>query len=413
MTAEDVARPGVPPVVPKLIHVSFSHLTDRLSRDLYVDILLDHGITVEYWDVVALFREPYSVAGMEFPKYLRRFTTYRQLEAGVRLPENSRALFLLDVAWGVKFTRLFRLFAKVHQPVLKLSMPEGPIRVVNRSISHRLRRHARHPLRFTATLARVVKLTAYRRMGLVKRFAVCFTCGESATAADQFACVNIPVNTVDYDRFMATRERGDRLVNCPYAVFLDINLPFHDDLDLVGLSRLDPKEYYDSLNRFFTAVESAHGVRVVIAAHPTADYSSDRFEGREVHRLETHRLVRDATFVLSHHSTSLGYAVLNLKPIIFVYTSAMMKLYRDNMIKWITANASFLDAAIYDTDALDESGITVKPVNQATYERYKYDFLTTHQTDHSTTREIFLKTILRLSSATNCDPHDRGSNHVL
>ena len=116
-------------------------------------------------------------------------------------------------------------------------------------------------------------------------------------------------------------------------VFLDINLPYHSDLAFCGRPQIDPVAYYRSLNRFFGLLEREYGIEVIIAAHPRADYDRTTFEGRQIFRLVTAELVRDAEFVLSHTSTAMSYAVLNAKPLIFIYTDAMAAVYQRLFIR--------------------------------------------------------------------------------
>jgi hypothetical protein len=59
---------------------------------------------------------------------------------------------------------------------------------------------------------------------------------------------------------------------------------------------------------------------VVIAAHPKSKYEEmpDLFEGRQVIRGKTHDLVKSSKFVITSISTSVHFAVMYKKPIIFL-----------------------------------------------------------------------------------------------
>jgi hypothetical protein len=204
------------------------------------------------------------------------------------------------------------------------------------------------------------------------------------TASNQFAAKVVPISLCDYDHYVKVRATGGRLVEGPYAVFLDINLPYQSDLAFCGYPQIDPVSYFRSLNRFFGLLEREYGTTVVSAAHPKADYDAATFEGRQVHRLVTAELARDADFVLAHTSTALSYAVLNVKPLVFVYTNEMVKAYRDTVIREMHCYASYLDSPICNVDEITRGAqVAIAKVNLKRYERYKYNFLTTHESEQT------------------------------
>ncbi|MEO8033631.1 MAG: hypothetical protein ABI837_04315, partial [Acidobacteriota bacterium] len=77
--------------------------------------------------------------------------------------------------------------------------------------------------------------------------------------------------------------------------------------------------------RMLDRVEAEGGVRVVIAAHPRADYAdrSHIFGDREIVRGETAALVRDADLVLAHCSTAVNFAALERKPVLFLTSDSL------------------------------------------------------------------------------------------
>ena len=44
----------------KIIYVSFIRLTDKVTRDWYIDYSINKGAVVEYWDIVSLVREEHE-----------------------------------------------------------------------------------------------------------------------------------------------------------------------------------------------------------------------------------------------------------------------------------------------------------------------------------------------------------------
>ena len=378
----------------KIIYVCFGRLTAKMARDWYIDYLIEKGVTVEYWDVVSLVREEHTEQGELHPGYLHVLRSFGDVERMLRLPENRDALYVLLITYAARFARIFRLFSKYDCRMLYFAwgaLPHDPV--------YKWRKMAAWlatPYAFVKEIVNRSKAIALRKLRLVKPFQIAFVAGDALMAGDNYAARVVPINYFDYDHYVKTKMAGGpRLVADPYVVFLDINLPHHSDLEFCGRPRIDPVEYYRSLNRFFDLLESEYGIRVVIAAHPRANHSSATFEGRQVFRLVTADLVKDAEFVLSHTSTAMSYAVLNAKPLIFIYTDAMAAVYQRLFIREMRTYADYLDAPIYNIDAVSNARqVAVRRVNLQRYERYKYDFLTSQQSENMPTQEIFWREIM-------------------
>lgn len=376
----------------KVIYVSFVRLTDRISRDWYIDYLFAKGVTVEYWDVISLVREEYSEVNTVSVPYLHVFRTFSEVKAKLRLPENRDAFYVMLISYGGRFTRIFRLLSKHNCRMLVVA--QGALPVIAKPRRKKILDHLSHPLRLLTLIFDMPKVYAFRRLKLIKPFDIIFAAGRVMMAHHSYAAKIVPINISDYDHYMKVRSQEGHLVKGRYAVFLDVNLGHHGNLGLLKWRRIDLCNYLRLLNHFFGLLEIEYGVKVVIAAHPTADYGIESFQGREIYRLHTAELVKDADFVISHHSTSISYAVLNLKPLIFVYTNEMLSLYKETVCTWMHAMSHYLESAIYNVDKITQGKqIMIKDVNLNCYENYKYDFLTTPQSEHTTTQEIFLREI--------------------
>jgi hypothetical protein len=183
---------------------------------------------------------------------------------------------------------------------------------------------------------------------------------------------------------------NERVVKGKYAVFLDINLPYQSDLVISGLPAVNASCYFKSLNHFLDLLEDAYSVKVVIAAHPKAAYNNNEYNQREIYSLLTAELVKDAEFVITHTSTALSYAVLNSKPLVFIYTDEMMSIYKNTFMREIESSANYLNASIYNIDEItDGSQVIIKLPNQELYESYKYNYLTSQESENKISAEIF------------------------
>ena len=147
----------------------------------------------------------------------------------------------------------------------------------------------------------------------------------------------IDAHTLDYDLYLKRRTHDAGAVQKnDHIVFLDEYNPFHPDMMTEGGAGLwlDPEEYYGGLARFFSYVEEKTGLPVKIAAHPRSRYDlhPDYFKGRDVIIGKTIELVSGAKAVLAHASTSINFAVLYKKPIIFLTSNGIKKTSYDASI---------------------------------------------------------------------------------
>ncbi|RAU23557.1 hypothetical protein CU669_00160 [Paramagnetospirillum kuznetsovii] len=126
----------------------------------------------------------------------------------------------------------------------------------------------------------------------------------------------------DYESYLA--QRGEVIESTDTAVFLDQYLPFHQDWTLVpGFKGIDPDNYFGGLRLLFDRVEAELGLKVVIAAHPRADYTGREHlfgSGRRIVSGRSSDLVRASRLVINSTSMAMSLAVLYRKPLIIYST---------------------------------------------------------------------------------------------
>lgn len=201
-------------------------------------------------------------------------------------------------------------------------------------------------------------------------------------AKNHFCSIPLGVNTkviwahcLDYDIYL--KEKEAPVINTGNtAVFLDGNVPFHRDLAQFKTPiPHKPEDYFGPLCRFFSYIEKTKKIRVVIAAHPRAEYDTkpDFFEGRRVFKHQTARLVKECQFVIAHASYSINYAVLFKKPILFITTDKLNQhIYRcfiDAMVEAIgkkAININNYTSIDWDNELL---------VDESAYARYKHNHI--------------------------------------
>jgi len=205
------------------------------------------------------------------------------------------------------------------------------------------------------------RLPIYAIGGQYAKYLVCVDSNNKYKYVDSDTTL-IEAHTFDYDQFL---ERTDIKRRDDQIVFLDQYIPFHPDLYYVNEKKQDPDVYYSDLCNFFDRIENKTGKRVIIAAHPRADYSDkmELYGGRDILYGKTADLIAESSFVMAHNSTALSYAVLYQKSIIIIDSKKFSSIYR-------IVNSSFanvLGCGLYD---VNDTEIQEKSVDKLMYKKY-------------------------------------------
>ncbi len=133
-------------------------------------------------------------------------------------------------------------------------------------------------------------------------------------------------HSFDYDVYLRERQ-APSVADVKTGVFLDENICFHPDyLYRKHKQYTLPEKYFRLLRDLFNFLEKSYDLSITIAAHPRSRYEDhpDYFGGRPVIRWKTAELVKNSGFVIAHCTTSINFAVLFKKPIVFVTTNDLV-----------------------------------------------------------------------------------------
>ena len=145
-------------------------------------------------------------------------------------------------------------------------------------------------------------------------------------------CKKIHVHYKDYERHLL--EADNKQYQNNYAVFLDEAIFNHpDNFELQSENILNLKNniclYFKDLNNFFDNFEKQTNCKIFIAAHPRGFLNFDYenyFNRRKISRNNTYELIKKSKLVFTHSSTSIAYAVVLRKPIIFLNSYLMLDI---------------------------------------------------------------------------------------
>ena len=187
------------------------------------------------------------------------------------------------------------------------------------------------------------------------------------------------LHTFDYDIYLKNNSKNSKIDN-QIALFIDAPSPrFKHDAHIKGIdSPLTEDKYYPSLCRFFDRIEKEFNIEVVISAHPKTDHDEypSYFGGRKTVYGKTPEMIRSSKFIINRNSTSVNFAVLYNKPVIFhtsseLETNSVMSNQVHFMASWLGKVPINIDLSL-DLDWNDELSI-----DSNTYLNYKEFFIKT------------------------------------
>lgn len=359
----------------KLVFLGYIPLTEKYADYLSLGALASRGVALEYWDLSPAYFPGLALPGEVKLAYARKFSSLAEVRAALA-PQAGEVFVMLINAFEPRLLGLMRLLAELgvptgHQAVGFSPQPAG-------TAGERFLANLRHFVSPAGILnfARYKACGLLRRAGYIKKFDAVFAAGEAAARAHAGAAAEIiPFNHYDYDSCLLNAAAEERPVPGKYCVFLDEYLPHHPDLDILGVKKIDAGRYYAALNTFFAKLEAKHGVEVLIAAHPKADYAQNPFGGRKIFTGQSRRLVRYCEFAFAVGSNSSGFAAMYSKPVFFIYTAEIRHQYRPlKYDRYPFACAAAFGSAAYDMEAPGDAP-AVPAVDQAKYAAYIREYL--------------------------------------
>ena len=160
--------------------------------------------------------------------------------------------------------------------------------------------------------------------------------------------------------------------------------------------RCTPEKYYPALNNFFNIFEKKFNMEVIICAHPKSDYenNSNYLYGRKFIKNKTINLVKDSKIVFAHGSTTIAYAILYKKPLVFLLSNEYIRSF-DNYTPAVIAKK--LDSPYFNIDDKNNDfniqNINLFKLNKKKYNTYIDDYIKYPSSPHKKFWQIFNESI--------------------
>ena len=194
----------------------------------------------------------------------------------------------------------------------------------------------------------------------------------------------IPTYSFDYSSYLKITSEKNLIssVSEPYCVFLDEAMINHPDyLATPSRPHISRSEYITLMSNFFARHKSISNMKMVVALHPRSSYSTSDiqsiFPNTITFKGNTENLVAKASYVYCHSSTSVSFAVLFRKPLIFLTSNTISQLPEGSLLR---SMAKELSCSVINLDNIDLSLIkkhssSLKHKQEPLYDNYIDNYL--------------------------------------
>jgi len=184
----------------------------------------------------------------------------------------------------------------------------------------------------------------------------------------------IKAHSFDYDFFI--KKKNFKLnKKRKFLVFLDEDGPYHSDFIRLGIRPfVTAEKYFPVIDLGLSEIAKSLKLNIKIAAHPRSNYNFKQIKYKHsIIENKTFELIRDADVVVAHMSTSIQWAVIMKKPIIFVTTDEIQNtFYGRSYAKHINHFATTLGSKVVNFNNV--SSITswkdYLSINKKKYKKY-------------------------------------------
>ncbi len=398
--------------IKKIIFLIDVPLDRKYFRLLGIDTLVLNGFDVEVWDLTPFFhkelldRKIIGDGESVFNK-CRKFTGKKDIVCA--LSEISKETIVNSfISLDIRTYFIYHQLSKrniIYCVGQMISFPPPPLPPKGASVGyfHSLAKRALSlkPKHAVIGLCNKLLLKYYFLAG-IRPADIAFLSGERSFEVERDP-IGMKTHIIwghawDYDTYL--EKRKNQINPDPdQGVFLDEYFPLHADLEYLGISSpIGVEEYFSKLRTFFDHLEQIHNVRIVIAAHPRSNYpeATQYFGNRPVFKGQTVRLVHESSFVLAHDSTSINYAVLFRKPVMFITMDKMQKCDSGRLTVGLSIEsiAKSLKKMPINIDSVNEPDWSGElQVDLPSYTKYQNDFIKKTGTPEIPFWEIYIQSI--------------------
>jgi hypothetical protein len=379
--------------VKKVVYITNSNISKKFLKHWFV-FALSKFFFIEIWDVGNIIKS--KIVNKYYKTFSKvnyyKFKDSNFFERHILKNKNNKIFFIIAISYYYVTIIIYKLLSKYNLFITFFNWGYQPSISPNKNFLKKLLIYKSfyNSLSFLKIIYKFFISKLYRRVLFIKKFKISFNAGKESNKFS-YAEKKININICDYDDFLKSKIQKD-IIKKEYSIFLDIDLPKAEDSGILNLKIYKSEEYYSALNKFFSLFEKKLNTKLIIAAHPNRKGNSRLYNGRTVIKDQTAELVKNSSYVLSHHSTSISYAILNYKPLIFIYTNAMIDTYEYTQIDTFSKFLGRGKPICTNNLKFNLSNINSK-VNKKKYDLYKYQYIISKDTESKNSSLIIKKEI--------------------
>lgn len=188
----------------------------KIYREWFVSFLRERGYDVEYWNLSPFLQGLKDENGLQDDRITRFFYSFREFEAGLAALKTDATVCVMLMGYGERSVPVYRLMTKYRRRMVYLAWGYIPWQRARR-LKEKVSLFA-NPARLAKKLFFKIRAVAYRKLGLVAPYDVVFSSSPSIAAANFNVRKIVPINSLDYDRFIegARISISRRLRRSPY-----------------------------------------------------------------------------------------------------------------------------------------------------------------------------------------------------
>ncbi|PPB52723.1 hypothetical protein CDQ67_09685 [Campylobacter hyointestinalis subsp. hyointestinalis] len=379
-----------------------NNFTANYQNILNVKNFIDNGVSVEIVNIAKLVfgknasQETLCEGGAIMS--IDNFT-----EFGKFLSKNKDALFYFGGNKEMKYFRIFWFFNRYKIDLFtfrqnflpQIQYPKNSFENMFKSILKRFKDRG-----IFENLKRILRrfLYAILQYFIDIKYHTFFIDGDIALLGvkqeDAKQIVRINANDVELYNQIKSKQKDANIPNGDFILFLDQFLPYHPDLMTIPKQNRPNNKtkgiYFKQINALFNNLEAKYCMPVVIAAHPVSSYKNDEFNGRLILKGISNELVVSCFGVVTHYSTSISFAVLANKPIIFLDNEMINNITKIQNPQIVKRMADAVGGCYINLES-SEIVAEFKEIDLTKYNRYKYDYLTSKDSENLNNKEIIAK----------------------
>ena len=388
--------------IKKVVYIVESFFSKRDYERYGLDLIKENGLQAQVWDFTPfLYPKLHAEVKIKDPvafEGLKVFSSRKDaLNAISRLDKDA---FIVNcLFYDARTVSIFRAISKTglrYGMFVANAIPPARMRSGLGDVLKRLRR-----ITFKKIRNRIFFSVPFYLRG-IRPATFLLTGGKRSKSVFTYYPIDKTTHTVwmhalDYDIYLNLKA-ADAGTGQKTGVFLDEDVCFHPEyIQRAEAPYSTADEYFKLLRGLFDSLERRHGIKIVIAAHPRSRYEDygDFFGGRAVIKWNTAELVKRSLFVMAHSSTSVNFAALFKKPVVFVTTDDLNRSPQGTLINVM---ASYFNKTPINLN----SGIDIDldrelKLDENAYARYKEDYIKVPSSPDKPAWQIFVDSLRGLS----------------